>query len=97
MFQAKFTIEEDLGGVMVWSIDTDDFRGDCKTTGETNSNYPLVTALNLAMAQALEKQNEISTPATRPHDSNVVDSGCGGSHAILATVITLLTALLHLW
>lgn len=95
MFQAKFTIEEDLGGVMVWSIDTDDFRGDCKATGEANSNYPLVTALNLAMAQALEKQNEISTPATKPHDINIVDSG---SVAISATVLTLLVAMLHyLW
>jgi hypothetical protein len=96
MFQAKFTIEEDLGGVMVWSIDTDDFRGDCKASGEANSNYPLVTALNLAMAQALEKQNEISTPATKPFDINVVDSGSGRCLAFSATVMLLMT-LLHLW
>ncbi|KAL1512868.1 hypothetical protein ABEB36_002380 [Hypothenemus hampei] len=38
--KAKYVIEADLGGVMIWSLDTDDFYG---LFGE---KYPLVTAIH---------------------------------------------------
>ncbi|CAB3372894.1 Hypothetical predicted protein [Cloeon dipterum] len=68
--KAKFAIEEDLGGVMVWSIDTDDFRGDCRSNGETGGHFPLVTALNVAMAQVInERSTEVIMTSTTEQTS----------------------------
>jgi len=41
--KANFAYDEDLAGVMIWSIDTDDFRGVCGT------KYPLLKAVNRAL------------------------------------------------
>ncbi|VVC40930.1 Hypothetical protein CINCED_3A022627 [Cinara cedri] len=37
--KAKYAIENDLGGIMFWSIDNDDFRGNCHSRA-----YPLIEA-----------------------------------------------------
>lgn len=39
--KAEYVRSMNLAGAMVWSIDLDDFRGDCKC-----GNYPLLTTLN---------------------------------------------------
>lgn len=41
LFQAQFAKQTGLGGVMIWSIETDDFRGLCDY-----GKYPLLESLN---------------------------------------------------
>lgn len=42
--KSNYALDAGLGGVMVWSIETDDFRGNCG-----NGEYPLLTAINEVM------------------------------------------------
>lgn len=67
----KFAMENDLAGAMVWSLDTDDFHGDCAdvSTNEDQINFPLMHAINKAITSVLEdieknKENVI------PHGRN---------------------------
>lgn len=61
---------------MIWSIDTDDFRGDCSddnTNVDGHSNYPLLRTINKAIEQTLDdiernKINEI--PHGETEDGN---------------------------
>lgn len=39
--KSNYALDAGLGGVMVWSVETDDFRGICG-----NGEYPLLTAIN---------------------------------------------------
>lgn len=64
--KVKFAMENDLAGAMVWSLDTDDFHGDCAdvSTDEDQINFPLMHAINQAIMDVLEdietnKENEI--------------------------------------
>lgn len=42
--KSKYVNENDLGGIMFWSIDNDDFRGKCH-----NKPYPLIEAAKEAL------------------------------------------------
>ncbi|XP_059475812.1 probable chitinase 2 [Neocloeon triangulifer] len=86
--KATYAIEEDLGGVMVWSIDTDDFRGDCSGDGgsgqEQRVYYPLVRAMNAAMTNALKHKNE------NQHIEETTSSGSASiQSAIFSTIFIL--------
>ncbi|XP_060532634.1 probable chitinase 2 isoform X2 [Cylas formicarius] len=53
--KVRFAIEKKLAGIMVWSVDTDDFQGDCiDSEEETFTNFPLLRALNKAIEITLE-------------------------------------------
>lgn len=46
--KAQYVLEENLGGMMIWSIDTDDFKGRCG-----QSAYPLLQAINQGLGNQL--------------------------------------------
>ncbi|CAG9764757.1 unnamed protein product [Ceutorhynchus assimilis] len=50
--KVKFAMEKNLAGIMVWSVDTDDFQGDCDE--ENGQNYPLMREINKSIEKALE-------------------------------------------
>ncbi|XP_032672454.1 probable chitinase 2 [Odontomachus brunneus] len=45
MAKVEYVKKKKLAGVMVWSIDTDDFRGECY-----GSDFPIMTAINKVLA-----------------------------------------------
>lgn len=85
--KVKFAMEKDLAGVMVWSIDTDDFHGDCSDMAEGGhfENYPLMRGINSAVEKAL---NEI----TRDRENVIVhgkERRTGGATKIGGSMIFL--------
>lgn len=44
--KVKFAMDNDLGGVMVWSMDTDDFHGDCFEFVNGQKEYPLLRTID---------------------------------------------------
>lgn len=74
--KVKFAMEKGLAGAMVWSLDTDDFQGDCATdAANVNSytNYPLMRSINKAIETALDdiKRNEENVIHHGKHDGHV--------------------------
>jgi chitinase len=47
--KSKFVVEQNLGGIMFWSIDNDDFRGACG-----GKPYPLIEAAKEALLSNIE-------------------------------------------
>lgn len=45
--KSEYVVENNLGGIMFWSIDNDDFRGHCY-----NKPYPLIEAAKEALIAA---------------------------------------------
>lgn len=52
--KVRFAMEKGLAGAMVWSIDTDDFHGDCSENEEGFTNFPLMKCINKSIEQALK-------------------------------------------
>ncbi|XP_043279576.1 probable chitinase 2 [Venturia canescens] len=58
--KAAYVTKMRLAGVMIWSIDTDDFRGDCSKLHADvldpliSSDYPLMRSINLALTKSTE-------------------------------------------
>ncbi|XP_046398637.1 probable chitinase 2 [Ischnura elegans] len=69
--KVKFAMSNGLGGIMIWSIDTDDFHGDC--SGENSSpskKFPLLNAINDAIEESMNE-----TPNEIPDGKEEEDSG----------------------
>lgn len=75
--KVKFAMHKDLGGVMFWSIDTDDFRGDCVTEeNQDKEAFLLLQSANRAIITTLqeiqitkEKEKELDT-----NENNNIDN-----------------------
>lgn len=67
-FQAKFARDLDLGGAMVWSIETDDFRGYCH-----NRKYPLINTIRKTMNGGTKPVIPDRPPVVEAEDDNIVD------------------------
>lgn len=77
----KFAMQKKLAGVMVWSIDTDDFQGDCTKSEDDNSfsNFPLMRSINKSVQESLveieEEEREKKNKEVVPDDrENEIDS-----------------------
>ncbi|CAL8134680.1 unnamed protein product [Orchesella dallaii] len=57
--KCEFVKDLGLGGVMIWSLDLDDFRGDC------GPKYPLLKTINNALRNSTRVSTKAPTP-TRP-------------------------------
>jgi len=68
--KTRFANALGLGGAMIWSLETDDFLGECH--GET---YPLLKTINRVLA---EKNSEVPTPMPDPVTEDPDESEDGG-------------------
>ncbi|KAJ9584392.1 hypothetical protein L9F63_021261, partial [Diploptera punctata] len=57
--KVKFAMELNLAGIMVWSIDTDDFHGSCvSSNGSVSTNYPLMKTISTTITEVLKERQE---------------------------------------
>ncbi|XP_045471267.1 probable chitinase 2 [Harmonia axyridis] len=78
--KVKFAMQKKLAGVMVWSIDTDDFLGDCANTEQTDtySNFLLMRSINKSVqetqSEIQEEEKEKNTTEVPDDRENEIDS-----------------------
>ncbi|KAK4872495.1 hypothetical protein RN001_014524 [Aquatica leii] len=66
--KSEFVVERNLGGIMFWSIDNDDFRGNCN-----NKPYPLIEAAKEALLASMNKVDNTYRPKTRTRPNRKED------------------------
>lgn len=108
--KVKFAMMKRLAGVMVWSVDTDDFLGKCEVYDDTyadfkyvksaprrlNQNYPLLRTINEATTLALEEM--AADEVVIPDDSeNEIPHGKNAATSLISISLTLssVCVLLH--
>lgn len=68
----RFAMEKNLAGAMVWSIDTDDFFGDCSSSDQNDLvNFPLMRCINKSIVQSLEEIQNAIIHGYSPHNTSV--------------------------
>lgn len=86
--QVNLGLKYKVGGFMIWSIDTDDFHGDCdkerlkvKESGQDKYTFPLLRAVHTAIQEYKlqdDDNNDIPEVGTNdvdePKENNVVPS-----------------------
>lgn len=96
--KVRFAMKEKLGGTMVWSIDTDDFHGDCSRNSSSNDkrfndNFPLLRSINEAIVQTLKdmKEDEENVIPDEDHRDIKKNSGSSlGGNVLLVNVFAIL-------
>lgn len=93
-------MENDLAGAMVWSLDTDDFHGDCAqvaTPEDEEINFPLMRAINKAIVEVLEdleKNRENVVPHGRPEEEEEEEERmAGGARRGVSGVLVVVSVL----
>ncbi|XP_070162006.1 probable chitinase 2 [Polyergus mexicanus] len=79
MMKVEYVKRQKLAGVMVWSIDTDDFQGKCSSlhgdmTLLDGHDYPLMKSINTILANTIPPEKKQSFPyeeAKEPNSSSV--------------------------
>ncbi|XP_013106880.1 chitinase-3-like protein 1 [Stomoxys calcitrans] len=66
--KSEYVLKEDLAGIMVWSIESDDFRGTCSAM-----RYPLLTLINNILNGSTYRPSQamVMPPANQQMDSNI--------------------------
>lgn len=96
-----FAMSKRLAGVMVWSVDTDDFLGICDLDEDTyedfkkvasapkrlSGSYPLLRTINEATLLAVE---ELATPEVPPDSENEIPHGSMADRKNAATAVVSL-------
>lgn len=84
----RFAMEKNLAGAMVWSIDTDDFLGDCSSSDHNELvNFPLMRCINKSIVQSLEEIENAIIHRHSPHSGTV---RVVSNAAIILTLLGLL-------
>ena len=92
--QVKFAMKLDLAGTMVWSIDTDDFHGDCiNNSGGGSSNYPLMRTISRTITEALQEKQEHEDRGQTEHTVDQEPSAA----CKIETVLWVMAVLIVVW
>lgn len=67
--KVEFALDKNLAGVMVWSIETDDFHGSCH--GE---DFPLLRAINKALGSTETSPDVSSSSSTTSTTTTMISS-----------------------
>lgn len=59
ILKTEYAVQEGLGGVMIWSVETDDFLGKCH-----GFKYPLLTAINHVLFGGIVTEGKTTTTAS---------------------------------
>lgn len=83
---------------MVWSVDTDDFHGDCiNNSGGGSSNYPLMRTISRTITETLkEKQEEEEVDKKQTGHTTEQPSAACRHEAMLAVLVTPFAVILRM-
>lgn len=83
--KVRYAIQKGLGGLMVWSIDTDDFQGDCddalnedrfndfRTKPKVKLNFPKTTSKTYPLLRTLNDAIALSLDEMTQEENIVID------------------------
>ncbi|XP_015515301.2 probable chitinase 2 [Neodiprion lecontei] len=99
MMKADYAAEMKLAGVMVWSIDTDDFLGTCaninaeKLDPLLGLDYPLMRSINFALSRAPSSHDSNDNLVPDDVEPPIPDSGLQASLSSVILIISLVSSL----
>lgn len=94
--KVNFAIRKNLAGAMVWSLDTDDFHGDCADDASAVTiNFPLMRSINKAIENTLrdiEKEKENVIPHGKDEESSSANDRLVQIPVCFLTLVYMLNA-----
>ncbi|KAJ8925941.1 hypothetical protein NQ315_009793 [Exocentrus adspersus] len=89
--KVQFAMEKGLGGIMVWSIDTDDFHGDCSDDDDDEDpfiTFPLIRSIGKSIVQSLKSiENSIKKEKIPAVEPSSVSRNVPGVIIVLLTIV----------